>query len=149
MRTRMNAFVMIILLAFLFKLPAFAQSEMSAGATDKYQLNEEIEDLFGYTQAVKRGNTIYISGIASGGDGATQIQNVYRGLQKVLENYGLSFENVVKENLYALDIKTISENMELRKKFYNGHYPAATWVEVSALVDPSAKLEVELIAVVP
>ena len=80
---------------------------------------------------------------------ATQIKNAYEGLQKVLENYGPGFEDVVKENLYTTDIREFNQHVEVRKKFYNGLYPAATWVEVKALLDPSAKLEVELIAVLP
>lgn len=112
-------------------------------------MNQEIEEALGYAQAVKVGNTIYISGITSGGDAPTQIKNVYEALQKVLENYGCGFENVVKENLYTTDLEGIKQHLELRKSFYKGDFPAATWVEVKQLYDPSLKLEVELIALLP
>ena len=124
-----------------------AQSEKAGGKPERFQLDKEIEEAVGYTQAVKTGNTVYISGYTSGGDVATQIKNVYEGLQKVLEKYGLGFEDVVKENLYTTDIRGFSQHLEVRKKFYNGRYPAASWVEVQALLDPAAKLEVELVAV--
>lgn len=141
---------LIILLFTLFNGSLLlAQSEISPIEKEKFQHNKEVENALGYTQAVKVGNTIYISGIPSGGDVPTQIKNVYQGLQKVLENYGLGFEHVVKENLYTTDMEGIKQHLELRKSFYKGDYPAATWVEVKGLYDPSLKLEVELIAVVP
>lgn len=140
---------MVLTTGVLYNHVLQAQSEKAGVKHERYQLEKEIEDAVGYTQAVKTGNTIYISGYTFGGDVATQIKNVYEGLQKVLENYSLGFEDVVKENLYTTDIRGFSQHNETRKKFYNGSYPAATWVEVQALLDPAAKLEVELIAVLP
>ena len=37
---------------------------------------------------------------------------------------------------------------DARKEFYQGDYPAASWVEISRLYEPEAKLEVDLIAVI-
>jgi enamine deaminase RidA (YjgF/YER057c/UK114 family) len=38
---------------------------------------------------------------------------------------------------------------EVRKAFYKGDYPAATWVQITRLYMSDAKLEVELIAHLP
>lgn len=149
MKTRIYASAISLVIGLLNFHSLFGQSEIPAIEKEQFHLNEEIENALGYTQAVKVGKTIYISGITSGGDAATQIKNVYQALQKVLENYGAGFENVVKENLYTTDIEGIKQHLELRKSFYKGDFPAATWVEVSQLYDPSLKLEVELIAVLP
>ena len=149
MKIRLIALVMVLLSGVFYSRGLHAQSEKAGIKPERYQHNKEIEEAFGYSQAVKAGNTIYISGYTSGGDMATQVKNVYEGLQKVLESYGIGFENVVKENLYTTDIREFNKHVELRKKSYNGLFPAATWVEVKALLDPAAKLEVELIAVVP
>lgn len=146
---KVNRAVVLILFGFFYANMLVAQSGIPPIEKEKFQHNKEVEDALGYTQAVKVGNTIYISGIPSGGDVPTQIKNVYQGLQKVLENYGAGFEHVVKENLFTTDMEGIKQHLELRKSFYKGEYPAATWVEVKGLYDPSLKLEVELIAVVP
>ena len=149
MKTSIKVSIWLLFPVLLNAASLFGQSQKPAIEKEKYHHNKEVEEALGYTQAVKTGNTIYISGIPSGGDVSTQIQNVYQALQKVLENYGLGFEHVVKENLYTTDMEGIKQHLELRKSFYKNDYPAATWVEVKGLYDPSLKLEVELIAVVP
>jgi 2-iminobutanoate/2-iminopropanoate deaminase len=35
---------------------------------------------------------------------------------------------------------------EVRKEFYKGDFPAATWVQINRLYEPNAKLEVDLVA---
>lgn len=149
MKTQLFASGVLLIIAHLSLHPLFAQTELPRVQKEKFHMNQEIEEALGYAQAVKVGNTIYISGITSGGDAPTQIKNVYEALQKVLENYGCGFENVVKENLYTTDLEGIKQHLELRKSFYKGDFPAATWVEVKQLYDPSLKLEVELIALLP
>jgi 2-iminobutanoate/2-iminopropanoate deaminase len=104
---------------------------------------------YGYAGVVKVGNTLYLSGVTSGGDFATQVSNIYRGLEKNLQKFGASFQNVVKENLYTLDIDSMKHYNYLRKPFYKGDFPAATWVQVSRLFSPDRMLEVELVAVLP
>ena len=81
---------------------------------------------------------------------ASAIQTVYRDLQRTLEANGLTFANVVKENVYATDLGAFIQNKALRKQFYaNTPLPAATWVQVSRLYTPAIVLEVELVAEYP
>lgn len=116
----------------------------------KYNRNKESEDEVGYTQAVKVGNTIYISGVAARGDDmAVAIKKVYDALGKSLEAYGATYQNVVKENVYATDLPRFIENKGVRKEYFKDDYPAATWVGVKELYLKDFILEVELIAVVP
>jgi enamine deaminase RidA (YjgF/YER057c/UK114 family) len=78
------------------------------------------------------------------------IQSVYGNLQKTLEANGLTFANVVKENVYSTDLDAFIQNKALRKQFYiNTSMPAATWVQVQRLYTPAVVLEVELVAVYP
>jgi enamine deaminase RidA (YjgF/YER057c/UK114 family) len=53
---------------------------------------------------------------------------------------------VVKENLYTTDIEAMKKYNDVRKAFYKGDFPAATWVQISRLYMADAKLEIELIA---
>ncbi|EJL74276.1 RidA family protein [Chryseobacterium populi] len=100
----------------------------------------------GYAQVVKAGNTIYISGIPTDDLSPEGIAKVYKALEKCLNSFGATSENVVKENLYTTDIETMKKYNDSRKEFYKGDFPAATWVQISRLYEPNAKLEIELIA---
>ena len=62
---------------------------------------------------------------------------------------GLSFDDVVKETVFATDLDAFIANKALRKPFYGPRLPAATWVQVQRLYDPSYVLEVELVAEAP
>ena len=103
----------------------------------------------GYAQAVKSGNTIYISGIPTADMSAKGIANVYKALKKSLNAFGATSKDVVKESLYTTDIELMKKHNNVRKEFYKGDFPAATWVQVSRLYEAEAKLEIELIAQVP
>jgi enamine deaminase RidA (YjgF/YER057c/UK114 family) len=108
------------------------------------------ESEVGYCQAVRVGRTFYVSGNAARGDMSAAIRKVYTDLQKTLEANGLTFANVVKENVYATDLGAFILNKDTRKQFYaNTPLPAATWVQVQRLYTPSNVLEVELIAEYP
>lgn len=103
----------------------------------------------GYSQAVKVGNTIYLSGHVAGGTFEEQVSGIYNSLGKTLAQYGATFQHVVKENLYTTDIEEMKRHNELRKAYYKGDFPAATWVQISRLYMAEAKVEVELIVVLP
>ena len=78
------------------------------------------------------------------GDVKQALQRVYAGLERTLKEYGASFQNVVKENLYTRDIESVKAYNHIRKYFYKGDYLAATWVQISRLNMEQATLEVEL-----
>lgn len=99
----------------------------------------------GYVQVVKVDNVLYISGVVSTEINHKGITQLYKGLERSLKSYGATFQNVVKENLYTTDIEAMKQFNSVRKAFYNGDFPAATWVQVSRLYMSEAKLEVELI----
>jgi enamine deaminase RidA (YjgF/YER057c/UK114 family) len=103
----------------------------------------------GYAQVVKVDNILYISGAVSRDVTPEGITNLYAGLQKSLESFGATFQNVVKENLYTTDMEAMKKYNAARKVFYNGDFPAATWTEVPRLFLHDARLEVELIAHLP
>jgi len=112
--------------------------------------DEAFETDVGFCQAVRSGKTLYISGNAAKGEMTTAILKVYTDLQKTLEANGLSFANVVKENVYSTDLGAFIQNKAVRKRFYaNTTLPAATWVQVQRLYTPAIVLEVELVAEYP
>jgi 2-iminobutanoate/2-iminopropanoate deaminase len=103
----------------------------------------------GYAQVLKVDNILYISGTVSTEITPEGIKRVYSALERSLQQFGATFQNVVKENLYTTDIEAMKKHNEVRKAFYKGDFPAATWVQIYRLFMSEAKLEVELIAHLP
>jgi 2-iminobutanoate/2-iminopropanoate deaminase len=117
---------------------------------EKWHWNNSKQDtIAGYAQVLKVDNILYISGAVTTKLSPEGITAVYKNLATSLASYGATFENVVKENLFTTDMETMKKYNYARKKFYNGDFPAATWVQVERLYMPDAKLEVELIAHLP
>ena len=138
-----------LLTLVLLVLSHYTFSQNNNIVKKKFNWGNEGNDNAGYTQAVKVDNIIYISGTIGRGDVPTQLKSLYEGLEKTLTAYGASFQNVVKENLYTTDIEEVKKHNEVRKAFYKGDWPAATWVEIKRLYTASVSIEVELIAHLP
>ena len=73
------------------------------------------EKEYGYAQAVKVGDTIYVSGQVSHDeegnivglkDMEAQMRQVYNNIRKVLAQYGATMDSVVDEVLYVTDMDT-------------------------------------------
>jgi 2-iminobutanoate/2-iminopropanoate deaminase len=144
----MRAFFFFLLLPFLTLSSASAQTDTIA--KKKWHWGGRTADTTaGYAQAVLVDNVLYISGTVGGGTMAEQLRGTYTGIERTLKAYGLTFQHVVKENLYTTDIEAAKLNNNVRKAFYKGDYPAATWVQISRLYMPEALVEVEVIAHLP
>lgn len=139
--------------AFLFILPAFALSGCATLHTGPehgcYHRHADEENDIGYCAALRSGDTLYFSGTTGIAPMPDAIKAIYARLQKTLADEGLTFANVVKETVYTTDLDAFIKNEDLRKPFYEGTYPAATWVQVQRLYDPTDILEVELVARFP
>jgi 2-iminobutanoate/2-iminopropanoate deaminase len=131
-------------LALLFSSSAVLAAE---GERSCYHMDKAMETEIGFCQAVKVGDTLYISGVAGEGAMPQAVKSVYANLERVLKANGYTFADVVKENVFATDLDAFIKNKELRKPFYGATLPAASWVEVRRLYVPSLVLEVELVAV--
>jgi enamine deaminase RidA (YjgF/YER057c/UK114 family) len=83
------------------------------------------------------------------GEMPAAVQSVYERLKQTLEANGLTFRDVVKENVYTTDLDAFERSKDIRKAFYGGSLPAATWVQVQRLFLPSLVVEVELVAEYP
>jgi 2-iminobutanoate/2-iminopropanoate deaminase len=128
--------------------PTSAHAGDDEAATCRHR-NVEIERDIGFCQAVRVGDTLYVSGITAPGPMETAVPRVYEGLKSVLEANGLSMRHVVKENVYATDLDALIAQKDARKPLYEGNLPAATWVQVERLYLPEFVIEVEVIAHYP
>ena len=107
------------------------------------------ENEIGYAQAVRVGNTLYISGSTGSGSMPDAIRSAFTAIKETLAAYHLDFRHVVKETAYTTDIEALKAAKEVRKTYYGSDFPAATWVQVDRLFTPETVLEVEVVAVFP
>jgi len=56
--------------------------------------------------------------------------------------------HVVKVQVFLTDITDRAKINPVRERYFGEHRPASTLVEVSALVDPRMKVEIEAVAVI-
>ena len=132
----------------LLLLAAFPLANAAEVKIEKYQ-EGDWEDEIGYRAAVRVDQTLYISGVAASGEMPAAVRETYNGLAKILKAHGLTFKNVVKENIYTTNLDALKANQKLRLSYYGKDLPAATWVQVQRLYMPDHVIEVELIAVFP
>lgn len=106
-----------------------------------------------YSQAVKIGDTVYLSGqialdpttkelIAS--DVVAQATQVFKNLQAVAEAAGGSLDDAVKVNISMTDLNDFARVNEVMKTFFREPYPARACVQVAAL-PRGAQVEIEII----
>lgn len=109
-----------------------------------------------YNQAVKVGNTLYISGqiplIPSSmdllsGSIKEEVQLVMEHLQAILEAAGMTFEHVVKSTIFLDDMGNFGEVNQLYGAYFdNDTAPARETVAVKTL-PKSVRIEISMIAV--
>ena len=95
-----------------------------------------------YSQAVRTGNTVYLSGQIpldphSGelvtGNIATQIRQVFDNLAAVAEAAGGSLDNAVKLTVYLTDLGNFSTVNKIMAEYFSEPYPARAAVGVTSL----------------
>ncbi|WP_421763314.1 RidA family protein [Ekhidna sp.] len=95
-----------------------------------------------YSQAVKAGNTLYVSGQipidqSTGklieGTIEEETDQVMKNLQFILEEAGLSFERILKCSIFVSSMNDFARINEIYGKYFNDNPPARETVEVSGL----------------
>jgi enamine deaminase RidA (YjgF/YER057c/UK114 family) len=118
-----------------------------------FLLRPEVEKAYGYSHAVKIGNSIKISGAVSMdnngnptavGDLEQQMKNCYADLEKILKHYGCTFNNVVVENVFTTDMSKFLEVAAFRNKLYTKQFPTGSWLGVKELALPEFMIEIEM-----
>ncbi|MDN5782044.1 MAG: RidA family protein [Luteimonas sp.] len=109
-----------------------------------------------YSQAVRAGNTIYLSGQtpidpATGalvdGDIRAQARRAFDNLKAVCEAAGGSFDDIVRVGLYLTDLGQFAEVNAVMAEYFEQPYPARSTIGVAALPKDSA-FEVDAVMVV-
>ena len=144
-RTPARTVLRPLLLVFVALGTGCASTGQSVAPSCHHQ-DESVERSIGFCQAVRVGDTLYISGVTGAAPMETAVPRVYERLGRILEANGLGFADVVKETVYATDLDAFIKSSGARKPLYGPRLPAATWVQVQRLYLPSFVVEVELVA---
>jgi len=115
------------------------------------------EKEYGYAQAVKVGDTIYVSGqvshddkgnIVGRGDMKAQMRQAYANIQKLLAQYGATLKNVVDEILFVTDMDAaFAAAVKCRQDIFSGTpVIASTIVQIQRLAFPELMIEIRCVA---
>jgi enamine deaminase RidA (YjgF/YER057c/UK114 family) len=116
----------------------------------------------GYSNGVMaKGQIIFVSGMigwdAAGKmvstDFVEQVRQILQNIVAVLSEANAKPEHIVRMNWYVLDkneyVSSYKQLGAAYREIMGSHYPAMTAVEVSSLIEDSARVEIEVTAVIP
>jgi reactive intermediate/imine deaminase len=95
-----------------------------------------------YSQAVKVDNTVYLSGQIPlvpatmemvSDDFEAQVVQVFENMSAVCQAAGGSMKDVVKLNIFMIDLSNFATVNEVMSRYFEQPYPARAAIEVSAL----------------
>ena len=106
-----------------------------------------------YSQAVRAGDTVYLSGQVPldpattqlvSGDFEAQVRRVFENLKAVAQAAGGSLANAVKVNIYLTDLGNFPKVNEVMAQYFDKPYPARTTLGVAQL-PRGAQVEIECV----
>jgi len=115
------------------------------------------EPISHYSDAVRAGHTIYISGQASldadgrlvgRGDVVAQMRKVLDNMKIVLAAAGGTLDDVVKVTVYLGNVDERPKVNQVRQEYFGANRPASTLIEISRFAMDGMLIEIEAVAVV-
>lgn len=110
----------------------------------------------GYSRAVRVGNVVQVAGTTATVNGAVvgvndayeQTRVALEIIRAALEDAGARLEDVVRTRMFVTDIARWEEVGRAHGEVFGDIRPAATMVQVAALIDPAHLIEIEAEAIV-
>ena len=122
---------------------------------ERFLLDDQMEPVSHFCHSVRAGDLIWVSGIVGQRpdgfipDGTVeQFDIALAAMDACLRAAGGAPHTVTKVQVFMTDISERPDINPARIAYFGEHRPASTLVEVSALVDPRLKVEIECMAVV-
>ncbi|WP_411147639.1 RidA family protein [Streptomyces sp. A30] len=122
---------------------------------DAFNHNVPAESDFGYSQAIRSGELIHISGqlafdeageFLHAGDFTAQLKQTYANTAKVLEHYGVTRNQVVSQTLYVVNLRqNAAATAEGNLAYFGDHRPASTVLGVTELTLPGQVIEISFV----
>ena len=114
------------------------------------------EDVVGYSRAVRVGNVVEVAGTAAvdengqvvgGNDPYQQTMFILSKIETALRQAGAALDDVVRTRIFVTDIAQWEAVGRAHGMYFKEIKPAATMVEVKALISPELLVEIEATAV--
>ena len=108
-----------------------------------------------FSQAFVADRFVFVSGqlatdadgnLVGGDDVAQQAWQVFENIAAILASEQLDLRSIVSVNVFVTDIEDIPRIAPVRRELFGDHRPASTAVEISRLLLPGAKLEINAVA---
>ncbi|MER6345103.1 RidA family protein [Streptomyces sp. NPDC001595] len=113
------------------------------------------ETEFGYSQAIKSGELIHVSGQLSldeagdflhADDFVPQLKQTYANMDKVLDHYGVTRNQIVSQVLYIVNLRqNAAATVEGNQAYFADHRPVSTVFGVTELTFPGQLIEISFI----
>jgi 2-iminobutanoate/2-iminopropanoate deaminase len=120
---------------------------------ERHLLSSQPKPVSHYCHVVRADRHVWVSGsVGIGSDGSIpgstveQFRIALAGVDACLRQAGANAAQVVKVTIFMTDISERPLINPIRVAYFGEHRPASTLVEVSALVDPRLKVEIEAFA---
>ena len=136
------------------KLKAKAKAKAKGGLRKEVQLAGGPPAISHYTDAVRFGNLLFVSGVIAvdkdlnvigGDDVVAQTRAIFEIMKKVLAAEGATFADVLKVTVFLLDVKDRTKINPVRKEYFGSTLPASTLIGVRELAIPGVKIEIEAV----
>jgi len=114
------------------------------------------EKKYGYSRAVRVGNLVAVAGTTAVDENGTvvgpgspfgQATFIFQKIEKALMQAGSSLQDVVRVRTFITDISRWEEVARAQGNVFADVRPAATLVQVSALISPDLLVEIEVDAI--
>ena len=119
----------------------------------RYIVPGEPKPVSHYCHVVRGGDHVWVSGVVGiDADGnipagtVDQFRIALASIDACLRQAGARVDQIVKVSIFMTDISERAAINPLRIEYFGDNLPASTLVEVSKLVDPALKVEIEAIA---
>ena len=130
---------------------------MGAPEVRRFSSGTTWEPVVGYSRAVAAGDFVFVSGCTSvagaefvhPGDAYAQTRQAIGNAADALAGLGASLADVVQTRMYVTDISRWQEDGKAHGECFCDVRPAATMIEVAALIEPGMLIEVEVVAFRP
>ncbi|MGK5627487.1 RidA family protein [Streptomyces sp. URMC 123] len=122
---------------------------------DVFNHNVPAESDFGYSQAIRSGDLIHVSGQLSldeaghflhGDDFTAQLEQTYANCDKVLSHYGASRNQIISQTLYVVRLQHHAQAVLAgNRAYFRGHRPVSTVVGITELTFPGQAVEISFV----
>ena len=120
----------------------------------EYRVQGLGEPISHYTDAVRFGDLLFVSGVApvdaeghliGAGDVVAQARQVFANLRRVLQSAKADFGDVLKVTVYLTDVADRTKINPVRQEHFGESRPASTLIGINELAIPGMKIEIEAV----